>query len=237
MAKICYMTGEPVLYIDCIECENKAKCRRVKELKIMVSVPRICSDKNEILSELDLFFEKNKVKEIVAESEMKDSFLENYAVKKNIVFNGFSVENKNDDFFSYFTRIKKMIQYSDVVFIFDGGTSYTGYILKEAKRQHKQGKIIRIKPIITIPELSDAFVYAATMLYPREELIKIYKWLLLYLNKRNFFVPPILDMNITDQMFEAAESIRLESKSLQTAFAKDLNVSRIFHPQKQKEPL
>lgn len=44
-------------------------------------------------------------------------------------------------------------------------------------------------------------------------------------------------MNITDQMFEAAESIRLESKSLQTAFAKDLNVSRIFHPQKQKEPL
>lgn len=30
---------------------------------------------------------------------MKDSFLENYAVKKNIVFNGFSVENKNDDFF------------------------------------------------------------------------------------------------------------------------------------------
>lgn len=75
------------------------------------------------------------------------------------------------------------------------------------------------------------------MLYPREELIKIYKWLLLYLNKRNFFVPPILDMNITDQMFEAAESIRLESKSLQTAFAKDLNVSRIFHPQKQKEPL
>ena len=82
MAKICYMTGEPVLYIDCIECENKAKCRRVKELKIMVSVPRICSDKNEILSELDLFFEKNKVKEIVAESEMKDSFLENYAVKK-----------------------------------------------------------------------------------------------------------------------------------------------------------
>ena len=226
MAKICYMTGEPVLYIDCIECENRAKCRRVKELKIMVSVPRICSDKNEILSELDLFFEKNKVKEIVAESEMKDSFLENYAVK-----------NKNDDFFSYFTRIKKMIQYSDVVFIFDGGTSYTGDILKEAKRQHKQGKIIRIKPIITIPELSDAFVYAATMLYPREELIKIYKWLLLYLNKRNFFVPPILDMNITDQMFEAAESIRLESKSLQTAFAKDLNVSRIFHPQKQKEPL
>ena len=226
MAKICYMTGEPVLYIDCIECENRAKCRRVKELKIMVSVPRICSDKNEILSELDLFFEKNKVKEIVAESEMKDSFLENYAVKKNIVFNGFSVENKNDDFFSYFTRIKKMIQYSDVVFT-----------LKEAKRQHKQGKIIRIKPIITIPELSDAFVYAATMLYPREELIKIYKWLLLYLNKRNFFVPPILDMNITDQMFEAAESIRLESKSLQTAFAKDLNVSRIFHPQKQKEPL
>ena len=80
-----------------------------------------------------------------------------------------------------------MIQYSDVVFIFDGGTSYTGDILKEAKRQHKQGKIIRIKPIITIPELSDAFVYAATMLYPREELIKIYKWLLLYLNKRNFF--------------------------------------------------
>ena len=64
------MTGEPVLYIDCIECENRAKCRRVKELKIMVSVPRICSDKNEILSELDLFFEKNKVKEIVAESEM-----------------------------------------------------------------------------------------------------------------------------------------------------------------------
>lgn len=62
MAKICYMTGEPVLYIDCIECENRAKCRRVKELKIMVSVPRICSDKNEILSELDLFFEKNKVK-------------------------------------------------------------------------------------------------------------------------------------------------------------------------------
>ena len=211
MAKICYMTGEPVLYIDCIECENRAKCRRVKELKIMVSVPRICSDKNEILSELDLFFEKNKVKEIVAESEMKDSFLENYAVKKNIVFNGFSVENKNDDFFSYFTRIKKMIQYSDVVFIFDGGTSYTGDILKEAKRQHKQGKIIRIKRL-------------------RQLCMK-------KVNQRNFFVPPILDMNITDQMFEAAESIRLESKSLQTAFAKDLNVSRIFHPQKQKEPL
>ena len=51
-----------------------------------------------------------------------------------------------------------MIQYSDVVFVFDGGTSYTGDILKEAKLQHKQGKIIRIKPIITIPELSDVVV-------------------------------------------------------------------------------
>lgn len=237
MAKICYMTGEPVLYIDCVECENRAKCRKEKEMKVMVSVPRTCSDKNEVLSELDLFLEKNKVKEIVAESEMKDSFLEDYAVKKNIVFNTFLIENKNDDFFSYFTRIKKMIEYSDVVFIFDGGTSYTSDILKEAKRQHKHGKIIRIKPIVTMSELSDAFVYAAIMLYPGEELIKIYKWLLVYLNKRNFFVPPILDMNITDQMFAAAESIRLEPKSFQTSFIKDLNVSRIFYPQKQKEPL
>ena len=25
MAKICYLTGEPVLYIDCLECEKKEK--------------------------------------------------------------------------------------------------------------------------------------------------------------------------------------------------------------------
>lgn len=197
MAKICYMTGEPVLYIDCIECENRAKCRRVKELKIMVSVPRICSDKNEILSELDLFFEKNKVKEIVAESEMKDSFLENYAVKKNIVFNGFSVENKNDDFFSYFTRIKKMIQYSDVVFIFDGGTSYTGDILKEAKRQHKQGKIIRIKPnnIVCIYKY---FTISKTRLNTRYSLSCC---ILLY--PINFMLIVVIVVNLLSRLFLA----------------------------------
>lgn len=237
MARICYMTGEPVLYIDCIECEDRAKCRKQKELKIMVSVPRICSDKNKVLSELDLFLEKNIVKEIVAESEMKGSFLDEYAAKKNIIFNGFPIENKNDDFFSYFSRIKRMIEYSDIVLIFDSGTLDTADIRKEAKRQHKQEKTVKIKPMITMPELSDAFVYASIILYPGEELIKIYKWLLIYLKKRSFFVPPILDMDITDQMFEAAESIRSEPKAFQTAFAKELNVSRIFYPQKQKDPL
>lgn len=30
MAKICYLTGEPVLYIDCLECEKKNIAERKK---------------------------------------------------------------------------------------------------------------------------------------------------------------------------------------------------------------
>ena len=33
MAKICYLTGEPVLYIDCLECEKKEYCRKKKKKK------------------------------------------------------------------------------------------------------------------------------------------------------------------------------------------------------------
>ena len=34
MAKICYLTGEPVLYIDCLECEKKEYCRKKKKKKL-----------------------------------------------------------------------------------------------------------------------------------------------------------------------------------------------------------
>jgi hypothetical protein len=34
MAKICPLTGEPVLYLTCNECEDKAKCRKLSNNKI-----------------------------------------------------------------------------------------------------------------------------------------------------------------------------------------------------------
>lgn len=34
MAKICYLTGEPVLYIDCLECEKKRILPKEKKEKI-----------------------------------------------------------------------------------------------------------------------------------------------------------------------------------------------------------
>lgn len=31
MAKICPQTGEPVLYLDCLECDDKEKCKKMEE--------------------------------------------------------------------------------------------------------------------------------------------------------------------------------------------------------------
>ena len=75
MAKICYLTGEPVLYIDCLECEKKEYCRKKKKKKLMVVIPDGYSRQDVIYSELDSFLKRIPVDEILSREEDKERIL------------------------------------------------------------------------------------------------------------------------------------------------------------------
>lgn len=235
MAKICYLTGEPVLYIDCLECEKKEYCRKKKKKKLMVVIPDGYSRQDVIYSELDSFFKRIPVDEILSREEDKERILGEYADKNELKIRSFPLVA--DEKSPYFSRMKHMIASADILLIFHGGTPDTTEIIKEANRQHKRGKVIKLEPIITIPELSDAFFYAALVFFPDKDLMTIYRHLLLYLKKKGFFVTPVFDTDITDQMFKSVEYAREEPKFLQKILIEQLNISRIFRTKELKKDL
>jgi len=215
MAKICYLTGEPVLYIDCLECEKKEYCRKKKKKKLMVVIPDGYSRQDVIYSELDSFLKRIPVDEILSREEDKERILGEYADKNELKIRSFPLVA--DEKSPYFSRMKHMIA--------------------SANRQHKRGKVIKLEPIITIPELSDAFFYAALVFFPDKDLMTIYRHLLLYLKKKGYFVTPVFDTDITDQMFKSVEYAREEPKFLQKILIEQLNISRIFQTKELKKDL
>ncbi len=130
-------------YFDMEMLIKAYKILSYREIRLIISGPKKCKDKEKVFSNIDQFKGKYGINEIIADDEGSiNIFAEEYAMQHQIPFRRFTIDRNKNRKNARAIRNREMIEYGNILLMFDQKSEETKNMICTARKYHLKGLVI-----------------------------------------------------------------------------------------------